>query len=152
MDNANSITSLVVTITLAGPSPTFADWKADKGLPMGQDGPGDDPDGDGLSNVVEFAFGTHPMQSQSRALPANRTHSEGGMEYPAVTFIRRKSLNGANIMVEAFNGIPFGAPAGTTQVGPPEDLGDGTERVTIRGQTPLRDTQRYFFRTRVQVP
>ena len=151
-DNANSITSSVVTITLAGPSPTFADWKADKGLPMGQDGPGDDPDGDGLSNVVEFAFGTHPMQSQSRALPANRTHSEGGMEYPAVTFIRRKSLNGANIVVEAFTGIPFGAPAGTTQVGQPEDLGDGTERVMIRSQTPLRDTQRYFFRTRVQVP
>jgi len=152
MDNANSITSSVVSITLAGPAPTFADWKADKGLPMGQDGPGDDPDGDGLSNVVEFAFGTHPMQSQSRALPANRTHSEGGMEYPAVTFIRRKSLNGANIVVEAFNGIPFGTPTGTTQVGQPEDLGDGTERVTIRGQTPLRDTQRYFFRTRVQVP
>gem|GEM_PF-1572425 len=151
-DNANSITSSVVNLTLAGPSPTFADWKADKGLPVGQDGPGDDPDGDGMSNVVEFAFGTHPMQSQSRALPANRRHSEGGLEYPAVTFIRRKSLNGANIVVEAFNGIPFGAPAGTTQVGVPEDLGDGTERVTIRGQTPLRDTQRYFFRTRVQVP
>lgn len=151
-DNANSITSSVVTITLAGPSPTFADWKADKGLPMGQDGPGDDPDGDGLSNVVEFAFGTHPMQSLSRALPANRKHTEGGMEYPAVTFIRRKSLSGANIVVEAFNGIPFGTPAGTTQVGQPEDLGDGTERVTIRGQTPLRDTHHYFFRTRVQVP
>lgn len=142
----------VQILSPAAPSPSFADWKADKGLPMGQDGPGDDPDGDGLSNVVEFAFGTHPMQSQSRALPANRTHSEGGMEYPAVTFIRRKSLNGANIVVEAFNGIPFGTPTGTTQVGQPEDLGDGTERVTIRGQTPLRDTQRYFFRTRVQVP
>ncbi len=151
-DNANSITSSVVNVTLAGPSPTFAEWKADKGLPVGQDGPGDDPDGDGMSNVVEFAFGTHPMQSQSRALPANRRHSEGGLEFPAVTFIRRKSLNGANILVEAFSGIPFGAPAGTTQVGQAEDLGDGTERVTIRGQTPLRDTQRYFFRTRVQVP
>lgn len=92
------------------------------------------------------------MQSQSRALLADRRHSEGGLEYPAVSFIRRKSLNGANIVVEAFNGIPFGAPAGTTQVGAPEDLGDGTERVTIRGQRPLRDTQRYFFRTRVLVP
>jgi hypothetical protein len=142
----------VVNITLAGPSPTFAEWKADKGLPIGQDGPGDDPDGDGLSNIVEFAFGTHPMQAQSRALPANRRHSEGGVDYPAVTLVRRKSLNGANIVVEAFTSIPFGAPAGTTQVGPSEDLGDGTERVTIRSQTPLRDAQRHFFRTRVQVP
>lgn len=151
-DNVNSITSSVVNITLAGPSPTFAEWKADKGLPIGQDGPGDDPDGDGLSNIVEFAFGTHPMQAQSRALPANRRHSEGGVDYPAVTLVRRKSLNGANIVVEAFTSIPFGAPAGTTQVGPSEDLGDGTERVTIRSQTPLRDAQRHFFRTRVQVP
>lgn len=151
-DNANSITSSVVNISLAGPSPTFAEWKADKGLPVGQDGPGDDPDGDGLSNVVEFAFGTHPMQSQSRVLPANRTHSEGGENYPALSFIRRKNLNGANIVVDAFTSIPFGSAVGTTQVGQPEDLGDGTERVTIRSQTPLRSLQRYFFRTRVQVP
>ena len=151
-DNANSITSSVVNISLAGPSPTFAEWKADKGLPVGQDGPGDDPDGDGLSNVVEFAFGTHPMQSQSRVLPANRTHSEGGENYPALSFIRRKNLNGASIVVDAFTSIPFGSAVGTMQVGQPEDLGDGTERVTIRSQTPLRSLQRYFFRTRVQVP
>ncbi len=137
---------------LAGPSPTFAEWRADKGLPVGQDGPGDDPDGDGLSNIAEFAFGTHPMQSLSRVQPANRTHSEGGENYPALSFIRRKQLNGANIVVDAFTSIPFGSPVGTMQVGQPEDLGDGTERVTIRSQTPLRSLQRYFFRTRVQVP
>ena len=55
-------------------------------------------------------------------------------------------------MVDAFTSIPFGSPVGTMQVGQPEDLGDGTERVTIRSQTPLRSLQRYFFRTRVQVP
>ncbi len=137
---------------LAGPSPTFAEWKADKGLPVGQDGPGDDPDGDGLANLAEFAFGTHPMQSQSRVLPANRTHSEGGENYPALSFIRRKNLNGANVVVDAFTSIPFGSAAATTQVGQPEDLGDGTERITLRAQTPLRSLQRFYFRTRVQVP
>lgn len=151
-DNANSITSSVVTITLAGPSPTFAEWKADKGLPVGQDGPGDDPDGDGLSNIVEFAFGTHPMQSLSRVQPANRTHSEGGENYPALSFIRRKNLNGANVVVDAFTTVPFGSPVGTIQVGQPEDLGDGTERVTLRAATPLRSLLRFYFRTRVQVP
>ncbi len=133
-------------------SPTFADWKADKGLPVGQDGPGDDPDGDGLPNVAEFAFGTHPMQSQSRVLPADRVHSEGGENYPAVSYIRRKNLNGASIMVDAFTTIPFNSAVGTTQVGQPEDLNDGTERVTIRSQNPLRTTQGFYFRTRVQVP
>lgn len=133
-------------------SPSFDEWKADKGLPNGQDGPGDDPDGDGQPNVAEFAFGTHPMQAQSRVFPATQTHNEGGVLYPAVSFIRRKNLNGANIVVEAFDTIPFGTPLGTTPVGTPEDLGDGTERVTIRGQTPLRDLRSYFFRTRVLVP
>ncbi len=133
-------------------APTFADWKADKGLPVGQDGPNDDPDGDGVPNVVEFAFGTHPMQSQSRVLPADRVYSENGENYPSVVIIRRKNLNGASIVVDAFATIPFNSAVGTTQVGQPEDLGDGTERVTIRSQNPLRTTQGFYFRTRVQVP
>ncbi|NBV21070.1 MAG: hypothetical protein EBS05_03995 [Proteobacteria bacterium] len=136
----------------AAPAPTFAEWKADKGLPVGQDGPNDDPDGDGLPNVVEFAFGTHPMQSQSRVLPANRVYSENGENYPSVVMIRRKSLTGATILVDAFTTLPFNSAVGTTQVGQPEDLGDGTERVTIRSQTPLRTLQGFYFRTRVQVP
>ena len=133
-------------------SPTFAEWKADKGLPPGQDGPGDDPDGDGLSNIAEFAFGTHPNQSQSRVLPANRVHSENGESYPAVSFVRRKDLTGATVVVDAFTSLPFGSPSGTTQVGQPEDLGDGTERIVLRAQTPLRSLQGFYFRTRVLVP
>ncbi len=131
---------------------TFAQWRIDNALPSGQDGPGDDPDGDGLSNLAEFALGTPPLKSQARGLPAGRITSEAGEEYPTISYIRRKNLTGATIVVEAFTAIPFGTGVPITQVGSPEDLGDGTERVTVRAQTSLRTLQQYFFRTRVTAP
>lgn len=39
---------------------TFAGWAYDNALQAGSDGPADDPDLDGLTNLEEFAFGTDP--------------------------------------------------------------------------------------------
>ena len=38
----------------------YADWPALAGLPAGARGPGDDPDGDGLPNLLEYAFARDP--------------------------------------------------------------------------------------------
>ena len=133
---------------------TYADWKASVGLPPGKDGPDDDADGDGLSNLAEFALGTPPLQAQSRGLPQGTLTTVSGELYPSLTLIRRRNVAGASLVVEAFSSIPFDAGSSVpfVQVGDPVDLGDGTEQVVVRAQTPLRSLQQYFFRTRVSSP
>ena len=39
----------------------YEKWAADRNLPAGKSGPGDDPDGDGLDNEVEYVLGFNPL-------------------------------------------------------------------------------------------
>ncbi|MBN2163376.1 MAG: lamin tail domain-containing protein [Pontiellaceae bacterium] len=45
----------------------FMQWLALQNLPTGQDGPDDDPDGDGIATAMEYACGTDPMSYSSMA-------------------------------------------------------------------------------------
>jgi hypothetical protein len=47
--------------SLAAVTPqTYDEWRAS--LPAAANGPADDADGDGILNVVEYAFGLNPLQ------------------------------------------------------------------------------------------
>lgn len=48
----------------------FADYLAAQGVPAGARGPLDDPDGDGLGNLLEFALGLAPGTADSTGAPA----------------------------------------------------------------------------------
>lgn len=147
--NSNPAT---LTVDVSGGGQTFANWAAANSLPQGQDGPGDDADGDGVPNIVEFALGTDPASATSKALPADRRVRVGNDEYPAIAIIRRKNVTGANVEVKAYGAIPFNSEVTTVQEGAAEDLGDGTERVIIRASQPLAPDTIVFFVTRVQQP
>jgi hypothetical protein len=47
----------------------FEAYLSSQGLPSGQSGPNDDPDGDGVSILIEYALGQHPMQSSPGVAP-----------------------------------------------------------------------------------
>jgi len=56
---------------------------------------------------------------------------------------------GVAVQIDAATDVRFGQPVAMLQEGAAEDLGDGTERVTIRVNTTLSQTPLIFFRARV---
>lgn len=68
-DDGNGLVSLEVT-EVAPPTTGFEDWAAANGLTAGvDDGPAQDPDFDGVPNLLEFVLGGDPLASDSTVLP-----------------------------------------------------------------------------------
>jgi hypothetical protein len=74
---------------------TFDSWKALFNWPQGQSGVGEDPDRDGLPNLIEFALGTNPLQP-SAGLPS-MTRRNDSFTY---SFTKAKAVAGVDFVVE----------------------------------------------------
>ncbi|MFA6546933.1 MAG: ethylbenzene dehydrogenase-related protein [Limisphaerales bacterium] len=91
-------TGAALAILLAGTAvaatpQTFTEWAAQ--LPGGSNGPNDDADGDGILNLVEYAYGMNPLQAGREGLP-RVTSADGMITY---SFIRPKSVVGITDIV-----------------------------------------------------
>ncbi|MBN8459889.1 MAG: CotH kinase family protein [Verrucomicrobia bacterium] len=110
-----------------------------------------DPDGDGLDNLTEYAFGRNPRAEDHTSLLTPTTLSQGGNEYLTITFVRsRKAIDLAYTVESAEN------PAGQWSPGPWEEssvtpLSDSAEQVTLRHVQPT-GAPRWFARIRVTKP
>lgn len=71
-----------------------------------------------------------------------------GRLYPAVQFLRNRNADGVSIQVRAATGVTFVQLQPVTML-PPVDLGNGQERVLVRGQTPLDQVNAFFFQVYV---
>jgi hypothetical protein len=72
----------------------------------------------------------------------------GDTGFPTVSFIRVKDLAGALIEVEVSADLDFSNDLGSTVIDT-EDLGNGTERVTIRSNASFSSQTKQFFRLKV---
>ena len=73
--------SFVDNIALMGTFDTFGGWAADAGLILGvNDGPNDNPDNDGMDNLMEFATGNDPLVADGPAAD-NWQSAEGGTNW-----------------------------------------------------------------------
>jgi hypothetical protein len=81
-------------------SMTYADWPQLAKLPAEDRGPGADPDGDGVCNLLEYAFATLPWQTGSAA-PELRL-ADGHAE---IRFIRDERLTDLVYEVQASSGM-----------------------------------------------
>lgn len=69
------------------PAPTFSSWVIDKALPPDRDGPLEDADFDGISNLIEYALDLEPMDADPSALPQG-VLANGVLSY---TYVRARS-------------------------------------------------------------
>lgn len=118
-----------------------------------------DIDGDGLANLLEYAFGTDPSQPQASSPVTLSTVSVPGEgDYPALTFRRRTDTASPTYLVEASDNLSTwtsnteGQPPVTVTVGSPVVHGDGFETVTVRHVLPVSAAAKRFLRVKVSQP
>ncbi len=127
---------LVATRTIGGTTPpTFADWTASH-FPGQTDpsivGPGADPDNDGLPNFVEYALGLDPTVENKATRPVTVTLDPSNQNEVVVQYIRPKGLSANSVNYAFRTGDVIGNWTPLLATEEVTDLGNGTEKVTIR--------------------
>jgi len=130
-------------------------WIGGFGLPADGTGTGAytaDPDGDGISNLLEYAFKGNPTLNDVSILPSTGKINESGSDYLTLTFERLTSASSgitytpqASADLAIWDGVPV-------QVGTAVNNGDGTETVVYRDNLPVNGNPKRFLRVRVTAP
>lgn len=142
---------------------TFASWMSSQSGTNGQNGPLDNPTGDGVKNLMKYALQIPAGQPADPSKLPVVTVDEN--QHLSISFRRMVGGSGSPVSGYTVNGITYTVQlsndlsAGSWQsgesllemVGTPVDNGDGTETVTVRAIVP--GGPRQFIRLRVdQVP
>ncbi len=123
----------------------FVSWIAGFDVPEGQRGPQDDPDGDGIPNLIEYALDLNPLVPDTGALPAGVVEADGDDNFLTLTINRNPDAIGITFLVEVSSDLV--------------DWNSGDEHVTLltdepsvlkaRDTTPITESNRRFIRLRV---
>ena len=114
-----------------------------------------DPDDDGLSNLLEYAFNLDPLVADA-ALPGPvaELNPADGKTYLTLTFHRRLAVFGVTAQAELSTDLQTWSRDPTLiQSSAPVDDGNGiTETVTARAVVPMSQAPRQFIRVKVTLP
>jgi len=101
-DTTVTVIAPIVVRTAEPPADGYAQWAASYGLDPATDGaPGEDPDGDGFSNAMEFAFGTNPTEPTGSLMTT--AHDGGDL---VVTYAERDQ--GVSYAVQSTSDLALG--------------------------------------------
>jgi hypothetical protein len=113
-----------------------------------------DPDGDGMSTLLEAALGTDPIWSDSARLPVTSVEMIGGRQYLTSTYVRpRPALPGLTYQNRTTFDLATGIWNDAVVVnGYPVDNLNGTETHKVRSSVPIDVQPRQFIRLEVAAP
>jgi len=109
-----------------------------------------DPDGDGANNLVEYAFNGNPLIPGVAGKPQRESLTDGGQEYLAIRYQRRKGDTNLITTAEstadlsATNWSGVGVP-----VGLPTPAGTDYEEVVYRAPVSKANAVRQFMRVKI---
>lgn len=78
----------------------YASWAASVDFKGGGSGPMDDPDGDGLTNLAEFALAKNPMEA-GPGWPEPRVYDLAGVPHLTLSFATYKQVRGVQLSLQA---------------------------------------------------
>ena len=115
-------------------------------------GPGADPDGDGLANLLEFAFGTNPRVPNSAPWEFALLET-GGQSYLSVECRRSLAASPVTVMLEVGSDLlTWSSSVGQVVEVLRRDDGDGYESLVLRDVEPVSQSRARFARLRVTLP
>lgn len=106
-----------------------------------------DPDGDGRSNMLEYAFATNPLADDAPTLAFARV-AAGSLRYPAIRFHRPEDAADLVYQLEASDDLAAWQVLPSVPV-TEETLGGGVEQALLRDNLPDAGRPRRFLRVRV---
>ena len=127
-------------------------------LDSSHSGPVADPDGDGITNLLEYACNLDPAFNEritmspnggSRGLPLTQTETTGGNTYLVVEYLRRTTGGGVTCIVEFSNNLHTWGAAGIETAAP---INSRWEKVTVVDDVNLNTTGHRSVRLRITSP
>ena len=119
--------------------------------PSAEQDPTDDPDGDGIENQLEQAFGGDPEIIDLSILPISETIEDVGQNYLQISYRKPDFENGLNYTVETvtdLNGTWSSSTSEVELITVTSETG-GYDRYTYRRVAPLSSHEKAFLRVSV---
>lgn len=154
-DGSGTITTLVmgedspfgIAVRPLGGAPAgFAGWIDGFDLAEGEDGPQDDPAGDGVPNLLKYALGLNPTEPSRDALPQPVVSDLEGSQYLSMTVERNPDATGVTWVFEVSTDlVTWSSNEADVMV-----VEDGNS-VTAWSTVAIDEGTRVFMRARVDV-
>jgi hypothetical protein len=125
---------------------TFTSWISGFGELGGQTAPTDDPDGDGINNLMEYALADGaPSSSDCGILPVASIVTDGNQNYLALTVQKNPAVIGITCLVEVSGDlVDWNTGTGHTVV-----VSETADTLIVRDSTPMGGSISRFLRLKV---